>query len=846
MNKNLLILSILFISSCERVDLNSESLVVSNVDWTNQNTCSVSVDHNFIESIINQMTLEQKVGQIIMPDIDEVTPNEAKKYQLGTFLNGGGKFPNKNKNSSVDDWKKLSKEFYDASPIVDGRVIPILWGTDAVHGHNNVIGATIFPHNIGLGSTMNPDLVKRIGEVVAKEVLSTGIPWTFAPTIAVPQNDLWGRTYEGYSEDPELVSELGKSMILGLQGEGAEFLDNNHVLATAKHFLGDGGTEFGIDQGNTILEEENLKNIHGKPYFAAINSCIQTVMASFNSWNGQKAHGSEYLLKSVLRDQMGFEGLVVGDWNGHGQVPGCTKENCPESFNAGVDIFMAPDEWKPLYKNTLRQVKQGIISEERLNEAVKNILAVKYLLGMFNGRKPHEYPHNYIGISEHREVARQAVRESIVLLKNNNNVLPIKANKHILVIGEAANKITKHMGGWTITWQGRENANDDFPNTLSIYEAIKSKAEANGSTVEFSNNSSFKNKPDLVIFVYGEDPYAEGDGDRNTLFYQNHDRNFKKYMKNIYDQEISTVSLFISGRPLIVNEELNLSDAFVQLWLPGSAIEGMTDVIFTNAENQIIYDFKGKLSYSWPKTASQFVLNFGDKNYNPLFEYKYGLSYKDNIFIDSIDIEDALPKPSEITLFMGSAYPSYREVISYFDNSKNEQTYEGISSDIFEHLKSGITISKFDYKKQDDAKKIDFGNQKSYKSWEIASGANEDLSYMNQGSIELIIRPHQIASEELKFSIGCSKTSEEIKTSGSDICYKSFDLSNILKDNKDNEWQVIDLPLICLDDVNFNISSITSRANLGTEGDWIVDIHSVKYINNKGYNACKLNSANYE
>ena len=204
-------------------------------------------------------------------------------------------------------------------------------------------------------------------------------------------------------------------------------------------------------------------------------------------------------------------------------VPGCTKENCPESFNAGVDIFMAPDEWKPLYKNTLRQVKQGVISEERLNEAVKNILAVKYLLGMFNGRKPHEYPHNYIGISEHREVARQAVRESIVLLKNNNNVLPIKANKHILVIGEAANKITKHMGGWTITWQGRENANDDFPNTLSIYEAIKSKAEANGSTVEFSNNSSYKNKPDLVIFVYGEDPYAEGDGDRNTLFYQNYD-----------------------------------------------------------------------------------------------------------------------------------------------------------------------------------------------------------------------------------------------------------------------------------------------------------------------------------
>ena len=591
MNKNLLILSILFISSCEKVDLNSESLVVSNVDWTNQNTCSVSVDHNFIQSIINKMTLEQKVGQIIMPDIDEVTPNEAKKYQLGTFLNGGGKFPNKNKNSSIDDWKKISKEFYDASPIVDGIVIPILWGTDAVHGHNNVIGATIFPHNIGLGSTMNPDLIKKIGEVVAKEVLSTGIPWTFAPTIAVPQNDLWGRTYEGYSEDPELVSELGKSMILGLQGEGAEFLDNNHVLATAKHFLGDGGTEFGIDQGNTILEEENLKNIHGKPYFAAINSCIQTVMASFNSWNGQKVHGSEYLLKRVLRDQMGFKGLVVGDWNGHGQVPGCSKENCPESFNAGVDIFMAPDEWKPLYKNTLRQVKQGIISEERLNEAVKNILAVKYLLGMFNGRKPHEYPHNYIGISEHREVARQAVRESIVLLKNNNRLLPLDPSKHIVVFGDAANKISSQTGGWTITWQGRENSNNDFVNVSSIFEALKAVINSSGGTIEFSSDGKFNKKPDVAIGVFGEEPYAEMLGDIDDVSFAATDPKFLSSLKLISAKGIPTVSIFLSGRPLVVNEHINASNAFVAAWLPGSAVEGIADVLFQK-NNTIRVGFK--------------------------------------------------------------------------------------------------------------------------------------------------------------------------------------------------------------------------------------------------------------
>ena len=383
-----------------------------NVDWSNDKYCSVSVDTKFIDNLIQNMTLEQKVGQIIMPDIDGVTPEDAKKYQLGTFLNGGGKFPNKNKNSSVEDWKKLSEEFYNASPVVNGVLIPILWGTDAVHGHNNVIGATIFPHNIGLGSTMNPDLVKRIGEAVAKEVLSTGIPWTFAPTIAVPQNDLWGRTYEGYSENPELVSLLGEAMILGLQGEGDKFLDDNHVLATAKHFLGDGGTKDGIDQGNTIISEQELRDIHGEPYFSAIGSCIQTVMASFNSWNGEKAHGSDYLLQNILRELMGFNGLVVGDWNGHGQVPGCSKENCPQSFNAGVDIFMAPDEWKPLYENTLYQARNGEISIERLDEAVKNILSVKYLLGMFDGRKPHLYPYNYIGDNNHRAIARPAVRPS--------------------------------------------------------------------------------------------------------------------------------------------------------------------------------------------------------------------------------------------------------------------------------------------------------------------------------------------------------------------------------------------------------------------------------------------------
>lgn len=835
----------LIISSCN-VQESPNIIETKKVNWSNEKLCSVSVDEKFINNLVQKMTLEQKVGQVIMPDIDEVTPQDAKKYQLGTFLNGGGKFPNKNKNSSVEDWKELSRDFYNSSPTVDGIVIPILWGTDAVHGHNNVIGATIFPHNIGLGSTMNPDLIKKIGQAVAREVLSTGIPWTFAPTIAVPQNDLWGRTYEGYSENPELVSLLGEAMILGLQGEGEEFLDSNHVLATAKHFLGDGGTENGIDQGNTILSEQDLRDIHGEPYFAAISSCIQTVMASFNSWNGEKAHGSKYLLKDILRDQMGFDGLVIGDWNGHGQVPECSKENCPQSFNAGVDIFMAPDEWKPLYKNTLMQVKNGDIPIERLDEAVKNILSVKYLLGMFDGRKPHMYPYNYIGDASHREIARQAVRESIVLLKNNNNTLPIKNGKHILVIGDSAKRITKQMGGWTITWQGRENNNSEFPNSKSIYDAIKYKTEKNGGTVEFSDTSNYEKKPDLVIFVYGEDPYAEGDGDRKHIFFENQDSMFIKYMKDLHEENIPSVSLFISGRPLIVNKEINLSDSFVQLWLPGTAIEGVTDVIFTDANNEINYDFKGKLSYSWPKYSYQTKLNYGDKDYDPLFPYGFGLTYSDDTYMNSIDATETIPQKDEITLFLGSAYPSYKEVISYYDSDKNEQVYEGISADIYKNERAGLSISKFDYKKQDDAKRIDFGQLNTFKTWEISSGSNEDLSYMQDGSLELILRSQNLPDKTLELVIECSKNQEQINMSGTKECYQSFNLSNILKKELTGAWQKITMPLSCLNNKNFEISSITSRAKLTTSGDWVLDIHSIKYLNNKKAETCKLLSEDYE
>ena len=602
------------------------------INWSDPNECKLPDHSIFVNKIISNMTLEQKVGQIIMPEINSITPEEAKIFFLGTILNGGGGYPNQIKNSSIQDWKNLSKSYYEASPEVNGIKIPILWGTDAVHGHNNVIGATIFPHNIALGATRNEKLIKKIGSAVAKEVSSTGIIWTFAPTIAVPQNDLWGRTYEGYSENPDLVTQLGKNFILGLQGEGEDFLAKDFVLATAKHFLGDGGTKDGIDQGDTIVDEITLKNVHGMPYYAAIDSCAITIMASFNSWNGLKAHGNEYLLTNVLKNQMEFDGLIVGDWNGHGQVDGCEDNNCPEAFNSGVDIFMVPQDWEALYWNTLDQVKEGIISIERLDDAVSRILNVKKHLGLFDGRVPHNYNQNYVGDSSHKLLARQAVRESLVLLKNENIMLPMNPNKNFLIIGEQSKNIENQMGGWTITWQGKtwegtEITNSDFPDTDSIYQSLSKHIQNTGGNVEYSKDGSYKTKPDYVIMVYGETPYAEGFGDIDSLNFSQINSKIIEKMSKLSNEDIPIVSLFLSGRPLVVDKELSLSDAFVSIWLPGTSVEGINDVIFTE-NNNINYDFAGKLPFSWPSKKSSNPLNIGDQEYFPLYEYGYGLTYK--------------------------------------------------------------------------------------------------------------------------------------------------------------------------------------------------------------------------
>ena len=502
-----------------------------------------------------------------------------------------------------------------------------------MHGNSNIIGATIFPHNIGLGATRDPELIRRIGETTAIETRVTGQDWIFAPVVAAARDDRWGRTYESYSESPDVVRTYAGEMIKGIQGEPGtpDFLRGSHLLATAKHFLGDGGTDQGIDQGDTVATEEALRDIHSAGYQAAIPAGVQTIMVSFSSWNGEKMSANRALLQDVLRGRFGFNGFTVSDWNAHAQVPGCTGSSCPAAFLAGIDMFMAPDTWKGLYTSMVAQVKSGEIPTARLDEAVTRILRVKMRAGLFEAGLPSQRPFagkwDELGAPEHRAVARQAVRESLVLLKNEHQILPINPHLSVLVAGDGANNISEQTGGWTISWQGDRNSRAGFPNAQSIYEGIAEQVKAAGGTAILSADGSFAQKPDVAVVVFGEPPYAEGQGDLQALGFETNDPVNLRLLQQLKAQGIPVVSVFLSGRPLYLTREINASDAFVAAWLPGGAGDGVADLLFRKPDGAAQYDFRGRLSFSWPRSPDQTPLNIGDAGYNPLFAFGYGLDY---------------------------------------------------------------------------------------------------------------------------------------------------------------------------------------------------------------------------
>lgn len=589
-----------------------------------------------IEKILAGMTLKEKVGQIIQAEIKNISPKEVTKYNIGSVLSGGGSFPGTKSDDAIA-WLGAANAFYNASVKSPNKrsAIPIIWGIDAVHGHNNVKGATIFPHNIGLGATRNPQLIKAVGEVTAREVAVTGIRWSFAPTVAVARDDRWGRTYESYSEDPQLVATMAEAMVVGLQGNpvGGDLFAADKVIATTKHFIGDGGTEGGVDQGNTVLSEQVLRDLHSPGHIAAIAAGAQTVMASFNSWNGNKLHGSHYMLTDVLKGKLGFDGFVIGDWNGHGQIPGCSDESCPQAINAGVDMIMVPEKWREFYKNTLRQVKGGEITEARLDDAVRRILRVKARAGVLDMGKPSEQRFagraQILGHPKHRAVARAAVRESLVLLKNDNQILPLSPKQSIFITGSGADNLPMQCGGWSVTWQGDNTTNADFPGATSVYRGFLDAVNGAGGQLELGVDDKFKNTPTVAVVVFGEQPYAEMKGDiKGDVLFADSENNLK-IIRSLKSQGIPVVSVFLSGRPLWVNDLIDSSDAFVAAWLPGSEGNGISDLLLKEVDGEARYDFTGKLSFSWPNLPSQSPLNIGDADYEPRYPYGFGLSYSD-------------------------------------------------------------------------------------------------------------------------------------------------------------------------------------------------------------------------
>ncbi len=616
---------------------------------------------DLVEARLRDLTTEQKVAQLIQAELVSVEPDDIRSFCLGSILNGGGVFPNANKHATIEDWRDVANAFQSAA-LESEAGIPIFWGTDAVHGHNNVFGATIFPHNIGLGAANDPDLMERLGAATAKDVTDTGIDWVFAPTLAVPRDYRWGRTYEGFSQNPELVKRLGGAMTRGLQGDPAssDFLSDNQVLATSKHFVGEGATVEGIDQGDADCSEQDLRDIHALGHFAALRAGAQVVMAAFNSWQGEKVHGSSYLLQEVLKRQIGFEGFVVSDWDGFAQLDGDLETACVACINAGVDMLMVSSEWQRVYELLLNATTAGRIERSRLDDAARRILRVKALKGMLapTWRRSTGKKTRSLGSTRSRELAREAVRKSLVLLKNSNRLLPLSPHQRVVVVGQDADHVAKQCGGWTLTWQGTDNARGDFPHSVSIADGIHTTVTGGDGVVSCIDEVDDETTADVAIVVFGEDPYAEGEGDLNHLSFSREKPEPLAQMKSLRARGIPVVALFLTGRPRWINPELNAADAFVVCWLPGTEAGTVADVLFTDATNNVRHDFVGRLPFSWPLDPALTGIDRDSNRPDQYLPVGFGLKY---------DEEATFEPLSEFDTTSGSAQrgPSYQGSYNY-------------------------------------------------------------------------------------------------------------------------------------------------------------------------------------
>ncbi|MDR3510716.1 MAG: exo 1,3/1,4-beta-D-glucan glucohydrolase [Caulobacteraceae bacterium] len=765
----------------------------------------------FITALMAQMSLEEKVGQTIQADIDSISPEDLRRYPLGSILAGGSSGPWGDDRAPAQKWVELARAFRAVAgePRPGHTPIPLLFGIDAVHGHNNIIGATLFPHNVGLGAARDPTLIRRIGEATAQEVAVTGADWTFGPTLAVPRDVRWGRAYEGYAEDPEVSVAYAGPMTLGLQGElrPGEPLAADHIVGSAKHFLADGGTLGGRDQGDARISEADLIAYHAQAYPRAIDAGILTVMASFSSWNGVKHIANPSLLTGVLKGRMGFQGFVVGDWNAHGEVPGCTTTDCPAAINAGLDMYMAPDSWKGLFDNTLAEVRSGRIPMRRLDDAVRRILRVKVKAGLFDRQRPLEGRYELLGSPEHRALARQAVRESLVLLKNNGGVLPIRVSAQVLVAGDGADDIGKQSGGWTISWQGTGNTNADFPHGQSIWSGIAEAVKAGGGHAELAVDGRFKTRPDVAIVVFGENPYAEFQGDIPTVEYQPGGKRDLALLRSLKAQHIPVVSVFLSGRPLWTNPEINASDAFVAAWLPGTEGGGVADLLIRRPDGTAANDFTGRLSFSWPKRVDQVPLDHGQPGYDPQFAYGYGLSYAHGAVVGPL-----------------SENPGRR------DGAPNLDRYfmDGHAPEPWSLGTEGaVSLRAIDAGAQENAREARWsGNGAGVV--EIA-GPPADLSRQANGDMAVLVRYRVDAapSAPVSLSLACGPG-----------CGGAADVTALLSASPPGQWRTAEVKLACFRAAGADMGRITSPFRLTTAGRLTLAFSEIRLTANEGDAIC--------
>ena len=581
-----------------------------------------------VMDLLSRMTLAEKIGQMTQVEKDSIVKQDITAEFIGSILSGGGGSPSPN---TPQAWADMVDGFQKYA--LQTRLgIPLIYGVDAVHGHGNLKGATLFPQNVGLGAANDPELMERIGQITAREMIATGIYWNFGPVVAVPQDIRWGRTYEGYSENTELVSSLAVAYLRGMQYvDGAQDLSApGTVLGTPKHFVGDGGTAWGssamevmghpymLDQGVTDVDEATLRAIHLPPYAAAVDAGAMSIMVSFSSWGGMKMHAQRYLLSDVLKGELGFKGFLVSDWQAIDQIPGDYYSDIVTAINAGLDMIMVPYDYHAFIDGLAQAVENGDVTMERIDDAVRRILTVKFQLGLFERPFADRSLLPLVGSDEHREVAREAVRKSLVLMKNEGRVLPLaKDTPLILVAGRAANDIGMQCGGWTIEWQGR--AGQITPGT-TILEGIRD-AVSDGTTVLYHARGEFdQERGDVGIVVVGELPYAEGVGDAKDLSLSKEDI---AAIESVRERSERLVVVLVSGRPVIVGDQLDEWDAFVAAWLPGSEGQGVSDVLFGD------YPFTGKLPYTWPRSMDQLPFDFEHLETSgegaPLFPLGYGL-----------------------------------------------------------------------------------------------------------------------------------------------------------------------------------------------------------------------------